>query len=178
MTAKRPRKAPAKAGATKLGSVEIARFAERVHHWIDHAPDDADLLINLYRECVEVGETHDAPDVVDAARRLLFYGGISPQDGRTQGAIKLYKRRLVQSIAAMNDKALARDSARQAGTRKPRETVPGLQDWIAKQVQRRTGETAHDLWNRAPEVFTEAIGFDRFRKRVSRARKEAGLGRK
>lgn len=177
MTTKRTtKKAPAKAGATELGSAEIARFAERVHHWIDHAPDDADLLINLYRECVEVGETHDAPDVVDAARRLLFYGGISPQDGRTQGAIKLYKRRLVRSIAAMNDKALARDSARQAGTRKPRH--PEVQDWINRQVARQTGETAKELWARAPYEVTDVIGFDRFQKRLSAARKVAGIGRK
>lgn len=177
MTTKRTtKKAPAKAGATKLDSAEITRLAERVHHWIDHAPDDADLLINLYRECVEVGETQDAPDVVDVARRLLFYGGISPPDDRTQGAIKLYKRRLVQAISAMNDKALARDTARQAGTRKPRR--PEVQEWINRQVARQTGETAKEIWDRAPYDVTDLIGWERFKKRYAQARKDAGIGRK
>jgi len=73
-------------------------------------------------------------------------------------------------------RAIVRDQVRQAGTRKPREPAQGLQKWIDTQVQRRD-ETARELWGRAPEWITDAIGFDRFQKRVSDARKRVKAGR-
>lgn len=93
--------------------------------------------------------------------------------------------RVLAEIAAAEHSALylvaapqaKRDKARQDGTKKPREPVAGLQAWIDAQVKRATGETAGQLWERAPEWLTDAIGFDRFRKRVTAARKTAGMGR-
>lgn len=53
-----------------------------------------------------------------------------------------------------------------------------LQQWIDKQVSNRTGETAKQIWERAPQKFRDDIGFERFTKRVTAARKKAGIGRK
>ena len=155
-------------------------LGDHVRVEIDGAPDDlrsTAKLISVLSPASRIEALRRHPELIELADSLA---------ARLVGPRKRADMHLMHDIAQAEHRALylaaapssIRDRARQAGTRKPRETVPGLQDWIAKQVQRRTGETAHDLWNRAPEEFTEAIGFDRFRKRVSRARKEAGLGRK
>lgn len=67
------------------------------------------------------------------------------------------------------ERVFKRDAARQKGTRAPRQ--PELQGWIADQVARGTGETAAELWGRAPDWITDVIGFDRFRKRMTAAKK-------
>jgi len=71
---------------------------------------------------------------------------------------------------------LVRDNARQDGTRKERR--PDLQSWIDDEVKKGTGESAGQLWTRAPEWVTDQIGFDRFTKRVTQGRKKAEPSRK
>ena len=66
-----------------------------------------------------------------------------------------------------------RNRARDAGTRKPR-NVP-LQEAINKLVERNSTLTAKELWQQAPGEITDQIEFERFRKRVTEARR---MGRK
>lgn len=63
---------------------------------------------------------------------------------------------------------LKRDAKRQAGTRKPRR--PELQVWINKEVA-KGGETAKELYQRAPQWVKDEVEIDRFVKRVTQARK-------
>jgi len=53
-----------------------------------------------------------------------------------------------------------------------------VQKWIDAEVAKKTAETAKKLWSRAPDWLTDQIGFDRFQKRFTQARKKAGNGRK
>lgn len=62
------------------------------------------------------------------------------------------------------------------GRRKPKR--PALQKWIEDQIGRNENETTREIWERAPARITDEIGFDRFTKRVSAARKTLGVGRK
>jgi hypothetical protein len=64
-----------------------------------------------------------------------------------------------------------RDRARQKG---PRKKNDALQNSINKLVNRLPGLTARELWEQASSVITDQIEFDRFRKRVTEARR---LGR-
>jgi hypothetical protein len=64
---------------------------------------------------------------------------------------------------------MLRDYKRQRGTHKQKR--PELQEWIDQAVSVGR-ETAKELWNRAPEWITDQIGFDRFTKRVTEARKK------
>ena len=62
-----------------------------------------------------------------------------------------------------------RDAKRQAGTRKPRR--PEVDDWIATQLRRNPAAKCPALWASAPDWLTDQIGEDRFKKRVTDARK-------
>ena len=55
---------------------------------------------------------------------------------------------------------------------------PKVQKWIDAEVAKKTAETAKKLWSRAPVWLTDEIGFDRFQKRFTQARKNARNGRK
>lgn len=59
------------------------------------------------------------------------------------------------------------------GRKKPKRPV--VQAWIEAEVRKNTGETAEQLFNRAPEWLTDQLALDRFRKRYTTARKSAGL---
>ncbi len=62
------------------------------------------------------------------------------------------------------------------GRKKPKR--PEVQAWIEGDLSRHPGDTAAQRWNRAPDWITDDIGPDRFTKRVTAARKKAGIGRK
>ena len=62
-----------------------------------------------------------------------------------------------------------RDKRRQEGTHKPRR--PEINQWIARQLERDPASKTPGLWSLAPEFITDSIGFDRFKKRVTQARK-------
>lgn len=81
--------------------------------------------------------------------------------------------------ALVNRAAILTGRALDAARRKPKR--PELQRWIDSQVIKAMDETARELWVRAPSWITDpddGIGFDRFTKRVTAARKKAGIGRK
>ena len=59
------------------------------------------------------------------------------------------------------------------GRKKPKR--PDVQAWIEAEVGKGTGETAEQLFNRAPEWLSDQIALDRFRKRYAVARKNNGL---
>lgn len=63
-----------------------------------------------------------------------------------------------------------RDQRRQFGTRKERR--PKITQWITKQLARRPGVKSPELWTDAPDWITDDIGYDRFSKRVTAARKK------
>ena len=71
------------------------------------------------------------------------------------------------------DPEVSRDRARQAGTRKPRNDE--LQTGVNRLVARFPDLSATELWQKASTDIQDQIGFDRFRKRVTEARR---LGRK
>jgi len=64
-----------------------------------------------------------------------------------------------------------RDHKRQEGTKKPRR--PEIDEWIKHRLQRDPDVKSPKLWHTAPEWITDQIGFDRFCKRVTKARKKA-----
>lgn len=68
---------------------------------------------------------------------------------------------------------LIRNRARDAGTRKPRNAA--LQESINTLVERHPALTAKELWREASSAITDQIEFERFRKRVTEARR---MGRK
>lgn len=78
--------------------------------------------------------------------------------------------------ALVNREAILTGRAIDAGRRKPKRQE--LQEWVNREVAKATGETAEQLWARTPDWITEQIGLDRFRKRFTRARNAAGVGRK
>jgi hypothetical protein len=65
--------------------------------------------------------------------------------------------------------ALVRDRKRQAGTKKPRR--PDIDEWIDRALKRDPDAKSPALWAIAPDSITDQIGEDRFKKRVSSARK-------
>jgi hypothetical protein len=109
-------------------------------------------------------ETH-ALSTVEVERQLQKqYHAMANSDHpelRAQG-----RKRLLDTA-----KRAARDAARQEGTKKERR--PDITEWISSQLGRDSAIKASELWSRAPEWITEQLGFDRFRKRVSTARKVA-----
>ncbi len=64
---------------------------------------------------------------------------------------------------------IERDRARQAGTKKSRN--PDLQDWIVEQIKRTPDATTKELYAFAPLWVQDAVGIDRFSKRIASARK-------
>ena len=62
-----------------------------------------------------------------------------------------------------------RDKKRQDGTQKERR--PEITEWINKKLKSNPSAKSPDLWDSAPEWLTEQIGFERFSKRVTKARK-------
>lgn len=66
---------------------------------------------------------------------------------------------------------LQRDRDRQNGTRKPKR--PEIDAWIDGQLKRNGAAKSPALWQNAPDWITDQIGFDRFAKRVTKARKRA-----
>jgi hypothetical protein len=71
--------------------------------------------------------------------------------------------------------AVERDRKRQAGTRKPRR--PKIDAWIHGQLLKDSSVKSPTLWQAAPDYITDVICYDRFSKRVTKARKELGIGR-
>jgi hypothetical protein len=68
-----------------------------------------------------------------------------------------------------------RDDRRQAGTKKERR--PGITEWIEQRLAGDSGAKSPQLWADAPEWITDEIGYERFSKRVTKARKKL-IGRK
>jgi len=68
-----------------------------------------------------------------------------------------------------------RDQKRQDGTKKERR--PDISDWIIRRLGRDPAAKSPALWAEAPEWITDQIGYERFSKRVTGARKELN-GRK
>ena len=68
-----------------------------------------------------------------------------------------------------------RDEKRQDGTKKERR--PEISEWIKKMLHRDPAASSPALWKDAPDWITDQIGYDRFSKRVTGARKELS-GRK
>ena len=62
-----------------------------------------------------------------------------------------------------------RDKKRQDGTRKERR--PAITEWIEKKLSSNPAAKSPNLWADAPEWFTDEIEYERFSKRVTRARK-------
>jgi len=62
-----------------------------------------------------------------------------------------------------------RDDARQKGTTKARR--PEIDEWIDKQLAHNPYAKSPELWANAPEWITDQIAIDRFKKRVTKARK-------
>src|SRR3546814_13268006 len=65
---------------------------------------------------------------------------------------------------------VVRNRARDTGTRKPRNVA--VQEAVNKLVARHPALTAKELWQEAPSAITDKIEFDRFRKRVTDARRQ------
>jgi hypothetical protein len=119
----------------------------------------------------------------DAARVLLAeheprsgYQNVTPVP--TDVALVLQLLNNIRSAADCNHdrftmlilgKGGARDLARQAGTRKPRR--PEVDKWIDEALKRDSSARAPALWANAPQWLTDQIGEDRFKKRVTAARK-------
>lgn len=62
-----------------------------------------------------------------------------------------------------------RDKRRQEGTRVERRR--DITEWLEAQLRRNPSAKSPDLWSIAPEFIKDQIGFERFRKRVTAARK-------
>src|SRR3546814_7645144 len=65
---------------------------------------------------------------------------------------------------------VVRNRARDTGTRKPRNVA--VQEAVNKLVARHPALTAKELWQEAPSAITDKIEFDRFRQRVTEARRK------
>lgn len=63
----------------------------------------------------------------------------------------------------------ARDQKRQEGTKKKRRI--DIDAWMDRQLDRDPSAKSPELWAEAPLWISDQIGFDRFRKRVTEARK-------
>lgn len=63
---------------------------------------------------------------------------------------------------------LLRDRTLQDSKRNPRH--PEIDDWIAGKIRRHPDSTALELWAMRPDWIEDAIGLDRFRKRLTRVR--------
>lgn len=72
-------------------------------------------------------------------------------------------------LNAIYEPMVKRDSERQKGTHKPR--FPECDDWMDNQLRRHQGAKSPALWRHAPDWITDRIGYDRFAKRVTAARK-------
>jgi len=80
---------------------------------------------------------------------------------------------LAEAVSLLSDQAnivpAQRDKQRQRGTRKPRR--PEIDEWFDEQLDRRPGVKSPQLWAEAPDWITDQIEFDRFKKRLTEARK-------
>lgn len=96
--------------------------------------------------------------------------GMELEDSLLYGRLSDVERRAAhwQEFGKWSDR-IDRDMARQRGTRAPR--FPECDEWMDNQLRRQPDVKAPDLWERAPDWITDRIGFDRFCKRVTAARK-------
>jgi hypothetical protein len=62
-----------------------------------------------------------------------------------------------------------RDNKRQNALKQPRR--PDIDDWLESQLKADPAAKSPYLWDIAPEWLTDQIGIDRFKKRVTAARK-------
>lgn len=123
--------------------------------WDEHVKFVDDL-----GDCGAAGELREYLAAVEAA--------VEDQDDK---ALELNIRLLrVRRRDIETEPEILRDRRRQNGTRKPRR--PELQQWIDEQVKRKPAAKSPALWKTAPEWITEQVGFDRFSKRVTTARKK------
>lgn len=140
-----------------------------------HGVDIDAILATLDRACAQPGIPTD--DEITLAEVALQHSADMFTAGKLSQAIQ-YGRE-ARALTASLDKELSlipeviRNRARDAGTRKPRNAP--LQEAINALVKRQPGLTAKELWREASTMITDQIEFERFRKRVTEARR---MGRK
>lgn len=72
-------------------------------------------------------------------------------------------------VIALYTPHIMSDEKRLAGLRKPRK--PEIDKWMDRQLSRDSELKSPEAWRRAPEWITDDIGYDRFAKRMTKARK-------
>lgn len=106
------------------------------------------------------------PALVDFAILRWFYSSESNEPGNEE-----WKQAASTFVHSASRGTYADDgSAVQKGRRKERR--PHITEWISKRLNRKPDAKSPELWADAPEWLTDEIGYDRFSKRVTKARKE------
>lgn len=113
--------------------------------------------------------------IVKACKRAALTD--SPRADRLRALLSGVRNRepeaLAEAVSLLSDQAnivpAQRDKQRQRGTRKPRR--PEIDEWFDEQLDRRPGVKSPQLWAEAPDWITDQIEFDRFKKRLTEARK-------
>lgn len=145
-------------------------LGDLIHIELDGKADDkasAAALLSGLSPSSRIDALRKHPELVALADHL---------GSRLQGPRKSADMHLLHDIAQAEHKALylaaapqvIRDQARQNGTKKKRR--PEVQAWIKERS--KLALTTRELWDMAPDWITDQIGFHRFQKRVTAARKE------
>ncbi|MBN8727601.1 MAG: hypothetical protein J0H15_07840 [Xanthomonadales bacterium] len=130
------------------------------------------------RAILEMFEASDAAPRIDALRDLPELAGrvrwLEQRLASVGEDERLYHRLIEAEAVAFRVRAqpsLIRDRRRQDGTRKPRR--PDIDAWMDGQLRRDPDVKAPELWERAPSWIKDQVALDRFKKRVTDARKRA-----
>lgn len=146
-------------------------LGEHVSIELDGDPGDFEAVKRLLESLAPASRIERLrvhPELVERANELSAW--LRENGGRANPA-------LLAAIAGAEAAAILlkaapsviRDNKRQAGTRKPKR--PEVQKWIDDAVARDPAATAKELWGKRPGWLDDQIGFDRFQKRVTAARK-------
>lgn len=149
-----------KGSTTEANELELIRLCSRFGLYL---PEFNDWLL-------EFDQCPAREELVEAYGRLRAntFGTPPPYDEE--------KLSFMANYIALRWNALVNRHATQAGKkldkarRRPKNTK--INDWIRKQLDARAGETIKELYARAPDYVTDAVGSHAFEKRVASERKK------
>jgi hypothetical protein len=122
--------------------------------WASALPADSGIRMEMFERRALAIEALSNNNMDAAFRHLEWMLNRQRADNREQFLLPLAQR----------------DEKRQAGTKKPRKSK--LTEWIESKLSRDPGAKSPQLWADAPQWIEDQIGEDRFKKRVTAARKK------
>lgn len=144
------------------------------NHWIHELAAQRGISTKTVEQTLHSAKTHGVADsTLDHVRAMRDESLRLFLAGETLAAMwagqAMWEAAASVAYAIRDKEPLFRDYARQEGTQKPKNAP--LQEAISKLVMRHPRLTAKELWQEASSEVTDQIGFERFRKRVTEARK-------